>query len=136
MMGLAKKQSIIVIILMVGTFLVVLNQTLLSPALAVIMRDLSIDATTVQYIMSAYSLVEAVVIPLSAYLMGRFTTRQLYITGLSIFIAGSVLAAISPSFPVLLLGRTLQAIAAGVFMPMIFTVILPVSYTHLRAHET
>lgn len=124
MMGLAKKQSIIVIILMVGTFLVVLNQTLLSPALAVIMRDLSIDATTVQYIMSAYSLVEAVVIPLSAYLMGRFTTRQLYITGLSIFIAGSVLAAISPSFPVLLLGRTLQAIAAGVFMPMIFTVIL------------
>ena len=74
--------------------------------------------------MSAYSLVEAVVIPLSAYLMGRFTTRQLYITGLSIFIAGSVLAAISPSFPVLLLGRTLQAIAAGVFMPMIFTVIL------------
>lgn len=123
-MGLAKKQSIIVIILMVGTFLVVLNQTLLSPALAVIMRDLSIDATTVQYIMSAYSLVEAVVIPLSAYLMGRFTTRQLYITGLSIFIAGSVLAAISPSFPVLLLGRTLQAIAAGVFMPMIFTVIL------------
>lgn len=123
-MGLTRKQISTVAVLLIGTFVVVLNQTLLSPALASIMRDLSIDAPTVQWVMSIYSLVEAVVIPLSAFLIGRFSTRQLFITGLIIFTAGSLLCAFSPGFIFLLLGRVCQAIAAGVFMPMIFTVLL------------
>ena len=68
-MGLTRKQISTVAVLLIGTFVVVLNQTLLSPALASIMRDLSIDAPTVQWVMSIYSLVEAVVIPLSAFLI-------------------------------------------------------------------
>lgn len=123
-MGLTRKQISTVAVLLVGTFVVVLNQTLLSPALASIMRDLAIDAPTVQWVMSIYSLVEAVVIPLSAYLIGRFSTRQLFVTGLVIFTAGSLLCGLSPDFIFLLLGRVCQAIAAGVFMPMIFTVLL------------
>ncbi|WP_251198212.1 MDR family MFS transporter [Anaerotardibacter muris] len=123
-MGLTRNQVKTVAVLLIGTFVVVLNQTLLSPALASIMRDLQIDAPTVQWVMSIYSLVEAVIIPLSAYLIGRFSTRQLFITGLIIFTAGSLLCAFSPGFPFLLLGRVCQAIAAGIFMPMIFTVLL------------
>lgn len=123
-MGLTRKQMTTVAVLLIGTFVVVLNQTLLSPALASIMRDLQIDAPTVQWVMSIYSLVEAVIIPLSAYLIGRFTTRQLFITGLIIFTAGSLLCAFSPGFGFLLLGRVCQATAAGIFMPMIFTVLL------------
>lgn len=123
-MGLTRKQISTVAVLLIGTFVVVLNQTLLSPALASIMRDLSIDAPTVQWVMSIYSLVEAVIIPLSAFLIGRFSTRQLFITGLIIFTAGSLLCAFSPDFIFLLLGRVCQAIAAGIFMPMIFTVLL------------
>lgn len=123
-MGLTRKQISTVAVLLIGTFVVVLNQTLLSPALASIMRDLQIDAPTVQWVMSIYSLVEAVIIPLSAYLIGRFTTRQLFITGLTIFTAGSLLCGVSPNFVFLLAGRVCQAIAAGIFMPMIFTVLL------------
>ena len=123
-MGLSTQRKVTLAILMVGTFLAVLNQTLLSPALAAIMRDLQIDAPTVQYVMSAFSLVQAVVIPLSPYFMGRFSTRQLYIGGLSLFATGCILCAFAPSFPFLLLGRSLQAFAAGMFMPMIFTVVL------------
>lgn len=123
-MGLTREQTVNVAVLLIGTFVVVLNQTLLSPALASIMRDLAIDAPTVQWVMSIYSLVEAVVIPLSAFLIGRFSTRQLFITGLTIFTAGSLLCGLSPDFVFLLLGRVCQAIAAGVFMPMIFTVLL------------
>ncbi len=123
-MGLTREQAVNVAVLLIGTFVVVLNQTLLSPALASIMRDLQIDAPTVQWVMSIYSLVEAVVIPLSAFLIGRFSTRQLFITGLIIFTAGSLLCGLSPSFAFLLLGRVCQAIAAGIFMPMIFTVLL------------
>ena len=123
-MGLTRNQVVIVAVLLAGATLVVLNQTLLSPAYPSIMADLGVDATTVQWLTSAYSLVEAVVIPLSAYLVGRFPTRRLYIIGISFFAVGSLCAAFSPFFGILLLGRVLQAMACGVVMPMVFTVIL------------
>ena len=70
-----------VIVLLAGTFVAVLNATLLTPALPAIMNDMGVASTTVQWLTSGYALVEAVVIPLAAYLMGRFSTRRLYITG-------------------------------------------------------
>lgn len=115
---------VMVAVLLVGVLLAVLNQTLLSPALPAIMADLGVDATTVQWLTSGYSLVEAVIIPFSAYLIGRFSTRQLFVSAFVIFTAGSFAAAVAPSFWVLLLGRVLQAACTGMSMPMVFTVIL------------
>ena len=123
-MGLTKKQYTMICVFLAGALLAVLNQTLLSPALPVIMTDMQIDATTVQWLTSGYSLVEAIIIPLSAYLLGRFSTRKLFIIGISLFAIGSFLAAIAPVFGVILLGRMFQAAATGIVMPMTFTVIL------------
>ena len=123
-LGVGRKELVMVGVLLVGVLLAVLNQTLLSPALPAIMADLGVDATTVQWLTSGYSLVEAVVIPLSAYLIGRFTTRQLFITAFALFTAGSLAATVAPNFWVLLLGRVLQAACTGMSMPMVFTVIL------------
>ena len=108
-LGVGRKELVMVGVLLVGVLLAVLNQTLLSPALPAIMGDLQVDATTVQWLTSGYSLVEAVVIPLSAYLIGRFSTRQLFISAFALFTAGSLAAAVAPNFWVLLLGRVLQA---------------------------
>lgn len=113
-----------VVVLVFGTLLAVLNQTLLTPALPAIMGDYSIDASTAQWLTSGYSLVEAVVIPLSAYLMGRLSTRKLFIGGISLFAVGSFVAACAPRFEVLLLGRAVQAACAGAMMPMVSSVIL------------
>lgn len=123
-LGVSKKDVVMVAVLLAGTLLAVLNQTLLSPALPAIMGSLGVDATTVQWLTSGYSLVEAVIIPLSAYLIGRFSTRQLFITAFTIFTLGSLAAAIAPNFWVLLLGRVMQAACTGMAMPMVFTVIL------------
>ncbi len=123
-LGISKQQKTIVAILLFGTFMVVLNQTLLSPAFPAMMREFNIDAPTVQWLTSGYSLVEAVVVPLSAFFVGRFPTRKLFIGGFSCFTVGTLLAAWSPVFPVLLTGRVLQAFATGVVMPMTFTLIL------------
>lgn len=123
-LGVGRKELVMVGVLLVGVLLAVLNQTLLSPALPAIMGDLQVDATTVQWLTSGYSLVEAVVIPLSAYLIGRFSTRQLFISAFALFTAGSLAAAVAPNFWVLLLGRVLQAACTGMSMPMVFTVIL------------
>ncbi len=123
-MGITRKQLVIVVVLIAGATIAVLNQTLLSPAFPSIMADLAVDASTVQWLTSAYSLVEAIIIPLSAYLVGRFPTRRLFIFGLSLFAIGSLCAALAPVFGMLLLGRVLQAAACGVVMPMVFTVVL------------
>lgn len=123
-LGVGRKDMVMVGVLLAGTLLAVLNQTLLSPALPAIMESLGVDATTVQWLTSGYSLVEAVIIPLSAFLIGRFSTRQLFITGFVVFTLGSLAAALAPNFWVLLLGRVLQAACTGMVMPMVFTVIL------------
>ena len=123
-MGLSRNEKVMVIVLLAGTLLVVLNQTFLSPALPTIMADLAVDATTVQWLTSGYALVEAVVIPLNAFFVGRFSTRRLFMGGLSMFALGSLVAAAAPAFPVLLLGRVMQACGTGVVMPMVFTLII------------
>lgn len=88
------------------------------------MDDMGVDATTAQWLTSGYSLAEAVVIPMSAYLIGRFTTCQLFIGAISIFAAGSIVATFSSSFWMLLCGRVMQAVCTGMAMPMVITVIL------------
>jgi EmrB/QacA subfamily drug resistance transporter len=113
-----------VAIMIIGVLLAVLNQTLLSPAFPAIMAEFQIDTTTVQWLASGYSLVEAVIIPLSAFLIGRLSTRRLFIGGMATFTAGSALAAWAPSFGVLLAGRILQALGTGAMMPMVTTVIM------------
>lgn len=123
-MGLTRQQTTMIAVLLAGAFLVVLNQTLLTPALPTIMAHLNVNATTVQWLTSGYALVEAVIIPLNAYLIGRFSTRKLFIGGMLLFAAGSALCASAPSFPFLLLGRVMQACATGVVMPMVFALIL------------
>ncbi|MGI6106253.1 MAG: MDR family MFS transporter [Raoultibacter sp.] len=120
-LGITKQQTKMVAVLLSGALLTVLNLTVLSPALPSIMRDLEVDATTVQWLTSGYGLVEAIVIPLCAWLMGRFRTRQLFIGGELLFAVGCLLAAFAPSFSVLLVGRLMQACATGVVMTMTMT---------------
>ena len=78
-MALKKGDLLTVGILLAGTMLTMLNQTSLNPALPVIMADLGVDAVTVQWLVSAYSLANAIVTPLSAFLLGRFSVRRLFI---------------------------------------------------------
>lgn len=123
-LGLSNEQRNMVVVLLCGAVLVVLNQTLLSPALPSIMQHLQVDATTVQWLTSAYALVEAVVIPLAAWFMGRFSTRVLFMGGMALFGAGSLVAALAPVFAILLVGRIMQAMATGVMMVMVMSLIL------------
>lgn len=123
-MKLTRQQVAMVAVLLTGTLLAVLNQTLLTPALPSIMEHLNVSATTAQWLTSGYSLVEAVIIPLNAYLLGRFPSKNLYVGGIGLFTVGSVLCASAPNFAFLMAGRICQAMATGVLMPTVFTQIL------------
>lgn len=112
----------IMIVLISGAFVTILNQTLLGTALPKIMHDLSLDANTVQWLQSVFMLVNGIMIPVTAFLIERFTTRRLFLSAMGLFALGTLIAAIAPSFLFLLTGRILQASGAGIMMPLMQTI--------------
>ncbi|MWV43749.1 DHA2 family efflux MFS transporter permease subunit [Paenibacillus sp. HJL G12] len=118
------KKGPILIIMILGAFLATLNQTVMSVATPKLMVDFNISATTAQWLTTGYMLVNGILIPITAYLMQRFTTRQLFQASMLIFLAGSIVSAIATNFPVLLTGRMIQAAGAGIIMPLLTNVIL------------
>ncbi|MFC5405922.1 DHA2 family efflux MFS transporter permease subunit [Cohnella soli] len=123
------KRGPIVASLLVAAFVAILAQTLLNIALPKMMEDLNIGANTIQWLSTGYLLVNGVLIPVSAYLISRFTTRKLFVVAVSLFTAGTILGAIAPSFEVVLIGRLVQAAGAGILMPLmsvIFLTIFPI----------
>ncbi|MEK4060662.1 MULTISPECIES: DHA2 family efflux MFS transporter permease subunit [unclassified Paenibacillus] len=110
--------------MILGAFLATLNQTVMSVAVPGLMIDFNISAATAQWLTTGYMLVNGVLIPITAYLMQRFTTRELFQTSMFIFLAGTIVSALATSFPVLLTGRMIQAAGAGIIMPLLTNVIL------------
>ncbi|WP_445323559.1 DHA2 family efflux MFS transporter permease subunit [Paenibacillus sp. FSL R7-0179] len=110
--------------MILGAFLATLNQTIMSVATPELMHDFNITAATAQWLTTGYMLVNGVLIPITAYLMQRFTTRELFQASMFIFFAGTLVSALAGSFPVLLTGRMIQAAGAGIIMPLLTQVIL------------
>ena len=122
--GLTQKTLMINLVMLVGAFIAILNQTLLTPALPSIMADMNIGASTAQWLTTGFMLVNGIMIPVTAYLIDRFTTRKLFFVSMGIFTLGTALAAVSTTFPMILAARLLQAAGAGVMMPMGQTILL------------
>ncbi len=121
---LAPGTKLVLGILVVSTFVVVLNETIMNVALATLITDLGISAATAQWLTTAYLLTMAVVIPVSGFLLQRFTVRQLFITAMSLFTIGTLVAALSSGFAMLLTGRIVQAVGAAVMMPLLMTAVM------------
>lgn len=109
---------------MVGAFIGSLLQSALTTALPVIIHDLQIMATTAQWLTTGYMLTTSIMIPATAFLHKRFSTRQLFLVPMSFFLAGLLIAAMAHTFPVLFFGRILQAVGYGVFSSMTQVIIL------------
>ncbi|MGE7908002.1 DHA2 family efflux MFS transporter permease subunit [Peribacillus sp. NPDC094092] len=119
-----RNKKILLIVLIAGCFLSTLNQTLLNVALSGLMDVFHVTAATVQWLSTGFMLVNGVLVPITAFLMKRFTTRQLFISSMFFLFIGSALCACSVNFGMLLTGRMIQAIGAGIIMPLMMTVIL------------
>lgn len=118
-----RKGPILTVILL-GAFVSLLNQTLMNVALPSIMTDLNIGESTAQWITTGFMLVNGVLIPITAFLMEKFSTRQLFITAITLFTIGTLICGIAPDFFTLMTGRVIQAIGAGIIMPLLTTVVL------------
>lgn len=126
-----RRRNFIVAVMLISAFVAILNQTLLNTALPSIMRELNINESTSQWLVTGFMLVNGVMIPLTAYLMDRIKTRPLYLAAMGTFLVGSIVAAMAPNFGVLMLARVIQAMGAGVLMPLMqFTLFTLFSKEH------
>ena len=122
----------IMVSLIIGAFFAILNETLLNIALTTLMAEFAISLPTVQWMATGFMLVMGIIIPASAVLTQWFTTRQLFLSTMLIFTIGTMVCALAPSFPILLIGRLIQAVGTGLLMPIIFNVFLLIFPPHRR----
>ncbi|MGG6313655.1 MDR family MFS transporter [Paenibacillus macerans] len=120
------KRGPIMIALIVGMFVAALNETLMGNALPELMKSFVVSAATVQWLSTAYMLVVGVLVPVTAILQQWFTTRQIFLSAMGLFFVGTVTAAVSPEFGVLLVGRIIQAIGTGMLLPLVMNVIMTI----------
>ncbi|MFW7385268.1 DHA2 family efflux MFS transporter permease subunit [Vagococcus fluvialis] len=120
----SKQDITVLIILLFGTFLSFLNQTLMNVALPSVMKDFDITAAQGQWLSNGYMLISGVMIPATAFLIDRFKTRHLYLTSMIVFTLGTFIASISINYPMLIAGRMIQALGAGPISPLMTVVIM------------
>src|SRR5674476_1538420 len=112
--------------LVAAAFVVILNETIMMNAIPRLMVDLSIKETTAQWLSTAFMLTMAVVIPITGWFLQRVTTRQAFALAMTTFCTGTLLAAVSWSFPVLIVARVVQASATAMMMPLLMTTLMSI----------
>lgn len=113
--------------LFAGSLMVIMNQTAIKTALPTMIRDLNVSPSIGQWTVSGYTLVKGIMVPITAFAMNKFRSRNLFILMMMIFGLGSFIAGLGIHFTVVLFGTLLQGVGAGMVIPLMQTIILTVS---------
>lgn len=129
---LKPEESRVVWLLLAAAFVAILNETTMGVAIPHLIGDLGITAIDAQWLTTAFMLTMAVVIPITGFLLRRFTTRQMFIAAMSLFSAGTLIAFLAPGYPVLLVARVVQASGTAIMMPLLMTTLMTIVPPHAR----
>ncbi|MEV0819816.1 MDR family MFS transporter [Nonomuraea rubra] len=113
-------------LLVLATFVVILNETIMINAIPRLMTALHITEQTAQWLSTAFMLTMAAVIPITGWFLQRVSTRSAYVTAMGLFLLGTALAIVAPTFEVLLGARIVQASGTAVMMPLLMTTLMQV----------
>lgn len=117
--------SVRLIALLLGsTFVVILNETIMSVALPELMREFSRPASSVQWLTTIFLLTMAVVIPVTGWAIRGFGLHRLFVMAMTSFVIGTLLAAMAPTFHVLVLARAVQAVGTALMIPLLMTTVM------------
>ncbi len=122
--AVGARNRLVIGVLLVSTFVVILNETIMGVALPRLTVDLGITAGAAQWLTAAFMLTMAVVIPITGFLLQRFHTKPLFITAMTLFSTGTLIAAIAPGFEILLVGRVVQASGTAIVFPLLMTTVM------------
>jgi EmrB/QacA subfamily drug resistance transporter len=115
----------ILLSLMLTMFLAALDQTIVATALPTIGRQFH-DVSSLSWVITAYLLASTAVAPVFGTLSDIYGRRAMIITAMTLFVAGSILCAVAPNMPVLIVARGLQGLGGGGILPIVQTVIADV----------
>lgn len=107
-----------VVVVMVGSWLVFTDSTVVNVAVESIADDLTTNLASVQWAVTGYLLSLAAVLPATGWAARRFGPSRVYVAGLSVFTVSSAVAALAPTVGVLVAARVGQGIGGGVIMPV------------------
>ncbi len=122
--AVSARNRLVIGLLLVSTFVVILNETIMGVALPRIMDDLSIEPSSGQWLTTAYLLTTSVVIPITGFLLERLSTRTIYLIAMTAFTLGTLVCASAPGFGVLVVGRVVQATGMAIMMPLLMTTVM------------
>lgn len=120
------NRNVVLAVLVSGAFVIILNQTLMNTALPALMKDFDITANSAQWVTTIFMLVNGIMIPVTAFLIQKFSTRSLFFAAMGLFSLGTILAILSPVFPLLLAGRFIQAAGGGIIIPLMQTILFAI----------
>jgi DHA2 family lincomycin resistance protein-like MFS transporter len=129
-----KALPIITSFLIAG-FIGLFSETALNMALRDLITGFGIHETTAQWLTTGYLLTLGVLVPISGLILQWFTTRQLFITSLVFSIIGTFIAAVAPTFSVLMIARVVQAVGTALLLPLMFNTILVIIPPHKRGRS-
>ena len=102
----------------------VVVETAMNITFPVLMSEFSVSTATVQWITTGYLLVLSIIMPISALLKRRFRSKQLFVAAIALFMAGTLLCACTPVFPLLIAGRVIQGLGTGIALPLMFNIVI------------
>lgn len=120
----AARNKLVINILLVSTFVVMLNETAMSVAIPPLMEAFNAPATDAQWLTTAFLLTMAVVIPVTGFLLQVLNSRPIFLLAMALFSAGTLLAAVAPTLPILILARVIQASGTAIMMPLLMTTVM------------
>jgi EmrB/QacA subfamily drug resistance transporter len=101
-----------------GTFMAILDTTVVNVALPTLERVFQTNLQTLQWVITGYMLAQAAIIPLAGWLSDRFGAKTVYLSALVMFTLGSVLCAVAQTAEMLVVFRVLQGLGGGMLMPV------------------
>jgi MFS transporter, DHA2 family, multidrug resistance protein len=104
--------------IMLGTFMAVLDATIVNVGLPKIMASFGVGLDKIEWVITAYMLAMAVMLPTSGWLADRFGFKRMYFIGLFLFTMGSMLCGRSSNEDMLILSRIIQGLGAGTIQPL------------------
>ncbi|WP_407995316.1 MFS transporter [Leuconostoc mesenteroides] len=120
----STKNAMAIIAVALVSFSGIMAETAMNVTFPVLTRYFSTSLNSIQWVTTAYLLSVTIMITTSAYLNKRYNTRYLWLASLIFFATGTLVGGLASNLPVLLIGRVLEGLAAGISMPLVFNLIV------------
>lgn len=131
-MSKLSSKWLVVVSVLFGTFTVILNNSMLNPTLPRFMEIFDADAVSVGWMLTIFMVAMGMTMPLTGFLGDRFGKKKVYVTGLVIFLIGSLAGSLSPTLSLVILSRAVQGVAGGLMMPIAMALIFNAFPKHER----